>query len=75
MLKGLYSPSLLFIYLLRKIPLRLFFRLRLEIDAVPRPYYAYGMLKAAEQAKRLGINRISAIEFGVAAGHGLVVME
>jgi hypothetical protein len=74
-LKALYSPTLVLIYLLRKLPLSWFFQGRLALDAVPRPYYAYCLLKAVEQAKRLGLSRISAIEFGVAAGHGLVVLE
>lgn len=39
------------------------------------PNYAYCMYHAAYLAKRLGIPRISAIEFGVAEGRGLVFME
>lgn len=51
------------------------FRLRLKLDAVPYPWYAYGMLNAAIQAKELGLTRISAIEFGVAGGNGMVAMQ
>ncbi|PIR43019.1 hypothetical protein COV24_05195 [candidate division WWE3 bacterium CG10_big_fil_rev_8_21_14_0_10_32_10] len=47
----------------------------MHIDGVDRPYYAYGLYQAALQARGLGIKRISAYEFGVAAGHGLVIME
>ena len=51
------------------------FRLRLSFDALTYPSYAYGMLNAAIQAKELGLTRISAIEFGVAGGNGLLAME
>jgi len=51
------------------------FRLRLKLDALPYPNYAYGMLNAAIQAKELGLTRISAIEFGVAGGNGMVAMQ
>ena len=46
-----------------------------ELSALRRPAYGYGMLKAAELAKRLGLDTISAIEFGVAGGNGLRHME
>jgi len=62
-------------YLLRRIPPRYFFQTRIELDAVRRPQYAYGLSRAAWQAKALGINNITAIEFGVAAGHGLLLIE
>ena len=42
---------------------------------LPRPNYAYGVFSAAQQAKRLGIEAISVIEFGVAGGRGLVALE
>ena len=44
-------------------------------DAVDRPHYAYGMYQAAYLAQHLGIGEISAIEFGVAGGNGLIAME
>jgi len=37
--------------------------------------YAWGVLQAADLAKRLGLDRISVLEFGVAGGNGLVAME
>jgi len=46
----------------------------LDTQSIDRPHYAYCMLSAAELAKRLGHNRISAIEFGVAGGNGLKFM-
>ncbi len=42
---------------------------------VPRPHYAYCLYQAARLAKLLGVPRISAVEFGVAGGNGLVVLE
>jgi hypothetical protein len=42
---------------------------------VPRPHYAYCLYEAARLAKLLRIPRISALEFGVAGGNGLVVLE
>jgi hypothetical protein len=48
-----------------------------ELTAMPRsrPHFAWGMLFAANMAKALKIDRISAIEFGVAGGNGLVSLE
>ena len=42
---------------------------------VPRPHYAYCMYQAARLAMLLGIPRISVLEFGVAGGNGLIVIE
>jgi hypothetical protein len=60
--------------LFRRAP-GLTFEARLRWDALPRPFYAYGMYHAALQAKALHISEISAIEFGVAGGQGLIEME
>lgn len=46
----------------------------LDSQAIARPHYAYCMLNAARLASRLGVPRISAIEFGVAGGNGLAFM-
>jgi hypothetical protein len=40
-----------------------------------RPHYAWGILTSAMVARALGMERMSAIEFGVAGGSGLVAME
>jgi hypothetical protein len=48
---------------------------KLLYNTIERPYYGYGLLRAAELARRLGISRISAIEFGVAGGNGLLCLE
>jgi hypothetical protein len=44
-------------------------------NAADRPQYLAGIVYAAMQAKRERKRSISAIEFGVADGHGLVVMQ
>lgn len=47
------------------------FRSREKLGLVNRPWYAYGLLSAADRAKKNGINEIWALEFGVATGRGL----
>ena len=49
--------------------------LRLAFDAFDRPWYAHGIYEAARLAQGLGLPGITAIEFGVAHGSGLVAME
>lgn len=46
-----------------------------EWGLVDRPHYAYGLSRAATEAKALGYNSMTAIEFGVAGGNGLVALE
>jgi hypothetical protein len=41
---------------------------------VPRPNYAYGILRAADLARFLGKTRATVCEFGVATGNGLLNM-
>src|ERR1700734_3211680 len=48
---------------------------RVELFMEHRAYYAYATLKAAELARKLNIDRISVIEFGVAGGNGLLNLE
>ena len=51
------------------------FRLKIDFDLIPYPYYAFCILRAAVQAKKIGLSAISVIEFGVAAGQGLCYMQ
>ena len=44
-------------------------------ENIDRPHYRFCANLAGKQAERLGINRISLIEFGVAGGSGLVALE
>lgn len=48
---------------------------RLSIGAVDRPHYAHILFNAARLATRLGYPRISALEYGVAGGNGLLCLE
>ena len=58
------------------LPVWLFgsFRLKVEYDLVIRHYNAFGILRAADKAKEAGLHSVSAIEFGVASGAGLMNM-
>jgi hypothetical protein len=47
----------------------------LERGAGARPQYLWGVLLAVRIAKALDIQRIAAIEFGVAGGNGLIALE
>lgn len=47
----------------------------LELGSVDRAWYGYPLLHSAWVARKLGYTRISAIEFGVAGGNGLVSLE
>ncbi len=49
-------------------------RMREQFNLLPRPNYAYGMLRAADLARYLGRNRVTVCEFGVATGNGLLAM-
>jgi hypothetical protein len=48
---------------------------RLRSGAIERPAYAYCVYHAAELASKLGYSRMSAVEFGVAGGRGLLQLE
>ncbi len=48
------------------------FRAKVAWDLMMRPHYAYGLLEAADQAREAGLDSFTAIEFGVAAGEGLL---
>jgi hypothetical protein len=77
------GTSLLRTPLCRKVWRRLFgarswaqragtFREREAFGLVDRPNYAYGLLRAADTAKFFGIPAVTACEFGVATGYGLM---
>jgi hypothetical protein len=48
------------------------FRARVAFDLIERRRYAFPLLKAADYAKAQGIGKIYVLEFGIAAGAGLV---
>jgi hypothetical protein len=47
----------------------------IELGITRKPAYAYGLYRAAQAAERLGVDRISALELGVAGGRGLLALE
>lgn len=47
------------------------FRAKVAFDLIERRRYAFCLLKAADYARDMGIKKIYALEFGVAAGAGL----
>lgn len=61
------------------VPIRLFGKFqaffRENYKSLPYFYYAYGLMDAAKQSKSYGYDRISALEFGVAGGRGLMYLE
>lgn len=48
---------------------------RIELSLLAKPAYAYCLHRAATLASRLGVERISVLELGVAGGNGLIAME
>jgi hypothetical protein len=50
------------------------FRMKVAFDLVIRHNHAYAVLAAADLARELGIARLTLVEFGVAAGAGLLNM-
>lgn len=47
-------------------------RAKISCDLIPRPQHAWGILWAADSAKRYGYKKITIIELGVAAGVGFL---
>ena len=48
---------------------------KIAFDVHDRPHFAYGLHRAAKQARALGLPGITAIEFGCAGGNGLIALE
>jgi hypothetical protein len=48
------------------------FRRKVEFDLVVRQSHAFGLLQAADNARLLGLKSVTALEFGVANGAGLL---
>src|SRR5688500_4640085 len=59
--------------IIRRFPCSM--RTKAHFDAVDRPQYLFGLLAAVDEAKSEGIDAICAIEFGVAAGKGLLELQ
>jgi hypothetical protein len=58
---------------LRRMPVSVATRARWDIS--DRPAYLLGLMFAAEQARLEGVRAFSAIEFGVAGGTGLLILQ
>jgi hypothetical protein len=56
---------------LRLIP----YSVQFDWGLVDRPHYAFGLAQSAAEARSLGFTSMTAIEFGVAGGNGLVTLE
>uniref|UniRef100_UPI00404AD41C hypothetical protein n=1 Tax=Gelidibacter sp. TaxID=2018083 RepID=UPI00404AD41C len=50
------------------------FKQKVAYDLIIRPQHAFGILEAAENAKKIGLKKITIVEFGVANGAGLMNM-
>lgn len=50
------------------------FRAKVAFDLVLRHHHAYGILSVADEARELGIARLTLIEFGVSTGAGILNM-
>lgn len=50
------------------------YRAKIDFDLILRQHNAYGILRAADEARKLGLQSVTLIEFGVAAGAGLINM-
>ena len=48
------------------------YRTKIAFDLVIRHQHAYGLLRAADVAKEMGLRSVTVVEFGVAAGAGLL---
>ena len=51
------------------------FDFRMKINAPERKWYAYILYNSAALAKKLQIDQISVIEYGVEKGRGLLILE
>jgi hypothetical protein len=73
-LQAAAQPALIRQWMLKRSR-RASFSKKMDYDAMERPHYGYGVQQAARQARALKIPRISVMEFGVAAGAGLRLLE
>lgn len=48
---------------------------RVALGLMKKPAYAYLLMRGARLARRLGFDRLTVVEFGVAGGNGLLAME
>lgn len=63
------------IFLIEKKFLSISIKTLVDLDLSRRPQYLYCLYHSAILAKKLGLRKISVIEFGVAGGNGVVFLE
>lgn len=68
-----FDPLVVIRRIVKRLP-GLSYLTRSHFDAVDYPQYAYGVLTACLQAKALGHDRVTVLEFGVAGGNGLLAL-
>jgi len=51
------------------------YRTKIVFDLIIRQHYAFGVLKAADTAKRMDIKEVTIIEFGVGHGAGILKLQ
>jgi hypothetical protein len=51
------------------------YKIKVLWSVFPYSHYAYGIFHGCDLARRLRINKVSILEFGVAGGNGLIAME
>jgi len=73
-LRALVRPEYLLRQIIRKLKIGSL-EFRMGMQALYRPEYAFGVLQAIYLAKRLKLDSVSVVEFGVAGGNGLVALE
>lgn len=69
------SPYISMIKAYAKSSKKLSFEKRALWGGLRKPFYAYGIFHGCQLAKKLGLPKVSVIEFGVAGGRGLLAME
>ena len=74
LLRALVRPEYWLRQIIRKLNIGSL-EFRLGMQALYRPEYAFGVLQAIYLAKRLNLDSVSVVEFGVAGGNGLLALE
>lgn len=68
-----FDPTVILRRVIKRLP-GLSYLSRSHYDGVDYPQYAYGVLMTCLQAKALGFDRATVLEFGVASGNGLLAL-
>ena len=76
-MKIIYKLKILFLRIVGyEKPLRVAFLKYLQVKYKTfKPHYETVLLESCKEAKKLGINKISVLELGVAGGNGIIALE